>query len=117
MNLSTAEQILVEQRVTNEARSTAVAYLLWLFVGGLGAHRFYTGRVGSGVAILALFVIGVATVGVGIGSLILVAWGVWLLVDLFLIPGMIREQRDRVRDSLSKQIYAERLLAGERGES
>ncbi|MBP2236146.1 TM2 domain-containing membrane protein YozV [Sinorhizobium kostiense] len=59
MDLSTAEQILIEQRVTNEAKSIGVAYLLWLFFGGLGAHRFYIGRIGSGLAILALMVVGV----------------------------------------------------------
>ncbi|CAN7549208.1 NINE protein [Pararhizobium sp. LjRoot238] len=114
MNLSTAEQLLVEQRVTNEAKSTAVAYLLLIFLGGLGAHRFYIGRPGSGLAMLALFVFGFATAGLIVGGLFILVLIVWSLVDLFLIPGMIRQQKAEVRDSISKQMYAESLLAVER---
>ncbi|MCA1407323.1 TM2 domain-containing protein [Ensifer sp. IC3342] len=114
MDLSTAERLLVEQRVTNEAKSTVVAYLLWLVAGGIGAHRFYMGRVGSGVGMLALLVIGAVTAGIGIGALFIVALGVWLLVDLFLIPGMIRQHKDEVRASFGKQVFADRLLAQER---
>ena len=29
-------------------KSIGVSYLLWFFLGGLGAHRFYNGRTGSG---------------------------------------------------------------------
>src|SRR5690349_1865524 len=44
MTLSTQEQMLIEQRVANEAKSTGLAYVLWFFLGGLGMHRFYLGR-------------------------------------------------------------------------
>jgi len=114
MNLSTAEQLLVEQRVTNEAKSTAVAYLLWILFGGFGAHRFYIGRTGSGIAMIALLVIGFGTASVGIGALFIVALGVWLLADLFLIPGMIHHHTKAVRENLSAQVYAQRMVAVER---
>lgn len=114
MDLSTAEQILVEQRVTNEAKSVGVAYLLWLFLGGLGAHRFYIGRVGSGLAILVLMIVGILLAPFRVGTVFLVPAVIWMLVDAFLIPGMIRQQKDEVRNSLGKQMYAERLLAAER---
>ena len=66
-------------------KSAAVAYLLWFFLGGFGAHRFYMGRTGSafgmmGLAIastvLSVFVIGL------IGFPILF---VWWVVDAFKI--------------------------------
>ena len=41
MTLSTEQQILIEHRVANEAKSAGVAYLLWLFAGGFGMHRLY----------------------------------------------------------------------------
>ena len=63
-------------------KSVGIAYLLWFFVGIFGAHRMYSGRMKSGVTQLVLL-------------LSVVGWLVlfpWLLVDLVLIPGMVREQ-------------------------
>lgn len=68
MGLSTQEQILIEQRVMNEAKSAGAAYLLWFFLGTLGAHRFYLGKTGSGVAQLLLFVLGWLTLGIFVGG-------------------------------------------------
>ena len=48
MALSVQEKILVEQRVTNEAKSIVLAYLFWFFVP-LGVHRLYLGKVLSGL--------------------------------------------------------------------
>ena len=45
------------------------AFLLCFFVGYLGVHRFYVGKIGSGVAMLVTF-----------GGL-----GIWWLVDLIVI--------------------------------
>ncbi len=103
MDLSTAEQTLIEQRVTEDAKTSGVAYILWLFLGGLGAHRFYIGRPGSGLAIFALMVLGVALTPSPVGSLFLVIGVSWVMVDLFLIPGMIQSQTDAVRANLHRQ--------------
>lgn len=70
-------------------KSTGVAFLFWFFLGGLGAHRFYLGRTGSAVAQLLMSVIGWVTVIVGFGLLLLIPLGIWLLVDAFLISGMV----------------------------
>lgn len=69
-------------------RSVALAYVLWFFLGYLGIHRMYCGRVGSGVAMLALTVIGGLTFPVFIGHFLLFIVGIWWLVDLFLTAGM-----------------------------
>ena len=57
-------------------KSTTTAYLLWLliFVGLGGIHRIYAGRVVTGL--IWLFTGGLFLIG--------------QVVDLFLIPGMIR---------------------------
>ncbi|NWM24864.1 TM2 domain-containing protein, partial [Escherichia coli] len=58
MALSIAELTLVEQRVTNDAPSVVVAYLLWLFLWFVSAHRFYLGKPVSAILqILSYFVL------------------------------------------------------------
>jgi len=68
-----------------------IAYALWFFLGQLGLHRFYLGRVGSGAAQLLLGIVGWATVWVVIGFVPLAVLWIWLLVDLFLTASMVRE--------------------------
>jgi TM2 domain-containing membrane protein YozV len=53
----------------------ATAYLLWFFGGLFGIHRFYCGRVGTGILWACT------------GGLCGVGW----LVDLFLLPSMVRQ--------------------------
>jgi TM2 domain-containing membrane protein YozV len=101
MGLTTQEQILIEQRVTNEAKSIGVAYLLWFFLGGAGAHRFYLGQKSSGFAMLALLIVGIVTVPIVVGSLLLVILGTWAIVDAFLIPGLVQKQKDETRRRLT----------------
>lgn len=69
-------------------RTNLVAYLLWFPLGVLGLHRFYCGRVISGV--IWFFTGGVLGVG-------------WL-VDAFLIPDMVRQANleERVRRQESR---------------
>lgn len=104
MGLTTEEQILIEQRVTNGAKSPAAAYLLWFFVGWAGAHRFYLGQTGSALAMLLLNVVGWLTATFLIGFLFLAVWGVWWLVDLFLISGMIDRQKSELRTRLMQEV-------------
>ena len=71
----------------SQKKSVGVAYLLFIFLGGLGAHRFYLGYTGSGVLYLVLFVLGFLTMGIAfIGTVI------WGLIDLFLIPSLTRKK-------------------------
>jgi TM2 domain-containing membrane protein YozV len=81
-------------------KSMGVSYLLWFFLGGLGTHRFYNGRTGSGVGQLALLIVGFLTAAVGIGLFLWGALGIWVLVDAFLIPGWVREHNNRLATSL-----------------
>jgi len=80
----------VRQQLTFEAnrKSTGAAYLLWFFLGGFGAHRFYLGQTGTAIAQLLLLLLG--WIPVFIGWIVL---GLWLLVDLFLIPDIARRKK------------------------
>jgi Predicted membrane protein len=100
MALTTEQQILIEQRVTNEAKSTGAAYLIWFFLGGLGVHRFYLGHTRSGTGLLVLTLAGVLLSAVGVGFVLLLGTAIWVLVDAFLIPGMVAEHKNKVREGL-----------------
>ncbi|MBV7547030.1 TM2 domain-containing protein [Pseudomonas sp. PDM26] len=84
-------EMSIEQKVANAQKSTGVAYLLWFFLGGFGGHRFYLGKTGTAVAQLIITIVGFFTL------IPLIVTGIWLLVDLFLIPGIIREHSEKVR--------------------
>lgn len=92
MALSTGQLQLIEQRVTNDGPSTAIAYLLWFFLWFVSGHRFYLGRPGSAILqILSYFIL------VGF---------IWALIDAFLIPGMLRERRGEMRQQLMVDMMA-----------
>jgi TM2 domain-containing membrane protein YozV len=83
-------------------KSMGVAYLLWFFLGSVGAHRFYLGRTGSAVAMLILFLLGWIFIwAMGLGLLLLVPLGIWVLVDALLIPGIVNAQNNQLVSRLS----------------
>ena len=59
--MSLQSEMLVEQKVSNAQKSTGTAYLLWFFLGGFGAHRFYLGKTGTAVTQLIITLIGCFT--------------------------------------------------------
>jgi TM2 domain-containing membrane protein YozV len=77
-------------------KSVGAAYLLWFVVGGFGAHRFYLGATGTAIAQLLLLVLG--WIPLFMGWIVL---GIWLLVDLFLIPSIARDANTRLADHYS----------------
>lgn len=97
MALTTQQHMLIEQRITNDAKSPVVAYLLLIFLGFFGAHRFYLGKTGTAITMLILSVLGFLSVVVMVGVFLLAAVGIWCIVDIFLIPAMIQEDKDSIR--------------------
>ncbi|MGJ3646995.1 TM2 domain-containing protein [Sphingomonas sp. GlSt437] len=92
MTLSTAEKSLIEQRVANDGPNTTVAYVLWIFLGWVSGHRFYLGR--PGTAILQIL------------SYLIVIGFFWWLIDAFLIPDMIRQKQDEIRNNLAQSLQS-----------
>ena len=91
------EKSYIEQQVTNRGKSTAVSYVLWFFLGGFGAHRFYHGKVGSGVGLLVLTLLTVWFT-FGIPTLI------WAIIDAFLIPNWVKEDEERIRQQALSEV-------------
>ena len=94
--LTDTQRMLIEQRITNEKPSTGAAYLLCLFLGAFGIHRFFLGEKGTG---LVMLILGITFVG-------LLITGPWAFIDLFLIPGIIRRKTDALRQKLTLEAIA-----------
>jgi TM2 domain-containing membrane protein YozV len=75
-----------------EKRSLILAYVYWYFGAALGIHRFYCGATETGWYQVALFVGGLVLMLIWppLGLVSLLIWFVWSIVDLFLIPGLMR---------------------------
>jgi hypothetical protein len=74
-------------------KSLIMAYVLWYFVGGFAAHRFYLGAYQSAWIMNGLLWGGLilgATTGVSAFFFLLLPWALWIVADLFLIPGLAR---------------------------
>ncbi|MFB8387478.1 TM2 domain-containing protein [Microbacterium sp. NPDC055910] len=76
-------------------KEVGIAYLFFFLLGGFAAHRFYLGRIGSAIALLCIWWAGWFLVGVAVGVPLLIAGGIWLLVDLFVLPSMVRDENAR----------------------
>ena len=59
----------VEEQAPTEGKSFVSALLLCLFLGAFGIHRFYVGKIGTGI--LQLLTLG--------------GLGIWALIDLVMI--------------------------------
>ena len=86
MEPTTQDKILIEQRVTNEGPSVVLAFVLWFFLGAVSGHRFYLGRTGTAILQIVL-------------NCILIGF-IWVVVDLFLIPGMNHSRGGPATDQL-----------------
>lgn len=64
------------QQPQQDKYSVGIAYILLILLGLIGAHRFYIGKVGTGV--LYLFTLGL--------------FGVGVIIDLFTLAGQVRVQ-------------------------
>ncbi len=84
-----------------QKKSTGMAYALWFFFGMVGAHRFYAGKTGSGVAMAVTFGVSCLLLIIAIGLLGFIVLGIWALVDAFLIPGWISGHNARLIGSLN----------------
>jgi TM2 domain-containing membrane protein YozV len=78
-------------------KSRLIVTLLAFFLGTLGIHRFYLGKIGTAATMLILSIIGYATVVVIVGFFILGAVGIWAFVDFIMaIAGSMKDKNGKL---------------------
>jgi len=83
------------ERFDRLSKSVKTAYLFWIVLGFAGGHRFYLGYPASGIFLLLMTGLGVILALVSpVGYFVLFAPGLWLLVDAFIIPAIVRHQNN-----------------------
>lgn len=53
--LSSEQRMLFQSQYTQKSKNRTAAFVLTFFLGGFGAHRFYLGQIGLGVAYALFF--------------------------------------------------------------
>ncbi|QAY66809.1 TM2 domain-containing protein [Paenibacillus protaetiae] len=96
--LDARELLLLEQEVKSRGKNMILAYVLWYFLGMIGGHRFYLGKIGTAVAqlILTLTVAGI------------IVTAIWWIVDAFLVFQIVRDKNNEVETEVLDEIVAHR---------
>jgi TM2 domain-containing membrane protein YozV len=100
VDITEKDMIAIEIRTDEETKAPFQAYVLWFFLGWLGAHRFYAGRGKSGLAMVLLTC---SVIGFPISFL-------WWLADSVLLGGILQEDRELVRDRIARETLELREL-------
>ncbi|HST35127.1 MAG TPA: TM2 domain-containing protein [Allosphingosinicella sp.] len=89
-------------------KSLGSAYLLWFFLGGIGGHRFYLGFQISAALQASLMPVsyGLMFGGSLMGFYTMCAAGLWLLADIALMPGMLQQANERIRNRAVGAVFA-----------
>lgn len=87
--LNAKQMAVVDSEYEDKKKNPVVAWLLWFFLGGLGAHRFYLGNTGYAVC------------------MILFGWAtafIWPLVDAFFINKRLKEINAKVELDIIQRV-------------
>ena len=87
----TAEQLaMVESEVERRGKNKVLMYVLWLFLGGIGGHRYYLGDIGYAIGMTLT-----------IGGL-----GVWTLIDVFIIGKRLETKTAQLEREVIEKVKA-----------
>ena len=103
-DLSESERLAFQTEYQPAKKNSTTAVVLALFLGGLGAHRFYMGQVGLGV----LYLVGAAATPITIIPISAVV----ALVDCFLMPGRVRAYNKAKAEGIALKLKALRPSTG-----
>ena len=110
--LDERELHILNSELDRRRKSTGVTYGLWFFLSWLGIHKFYLGRIATGViyvvapwVLILVFLAGFVMVEsnpdvggttAGLSLLALLAYGLWWVVDLFTIPRQVTAYNEKL---------------------
>jgi TM2 domain-containing membrane protein YozV len=78
-------------------KSRAALSIFAFLLGELGVHRFYAGKIGTGIIMLVLTIIGYATMIFTVGFVFLGIIGLWNLIDFIMaVAGTFKDKDGRV---------------------
>ena len=136
--LTEKQLTILESEMQKRRKNLVLSYVLLIFLGVLGIHKFYLGKNSQGVKYLVLFIaawiLGAGSIIFGgIGTLVggegggLAAFGIstlfgfifmvvlwcFLLYDLFTLPSQV----DRINEDIEDEIIAQLMNVGSSMES
>ncbi|VAW57747.1 hypothetical protein MNBD_GAMMA07-281 [hydrothermal vent metagenome] len=82
----------VSVNISLQGKNLFIAYLLWWFLGWAGVHRYYLGRIKTGIAQLLLLIIGSIMAFFVIGYALVFAWFIWWALDAYFTYKMVQEE-------------------------
>lgn len=102
------DRLKAKAQVIVGGKSLGTAYVLWFFLGGLSVHRFYLGHPLSAIAQVCLWYVSLMFVmaGFGLALITLIAGGLWLLADAFVIPTLVRGANEKARERAVSHTFA-----------
>lgn len=119
--LSEKQLVILESELKKKRKSMPLAYILLIFLGFLGVHKFYLGKTKQGVLYVLLSVVGFISLVVGeftglisfgasgttlftFGLVCAGVLGVMLIIDLFTTPGQVRQFNETVESRIIDQL-------------
>ncbi len=95
-SLTTNQQLMVNVEFDKRKKSKVIAYLLLIFLGTIGGHRFYSGD--TGIAI------GMIVVGIISWFLLFIPIAVWAIIDVFLIGKRIDKLNEQLETTIIQKV-------------
>ncbi|WP_128895821.1 TM2 domain-containing protein [Longirhabdus pacifica] len=87
-DLTTQQLQMLSGEFEKRKKSTGTTWILWLFLGGIGGHRYYLGNIPQAI----------------IMTLTLGFLGFWTLIDAFMISGAIRKANEKIESEIIQNI-------------